>query len=189
MRRLTPHNTKPARASRGRRAGLAPTAALVLVLLPGCAWLDHQMHRDQVGIHAISLHYFAEPTGDLAGKTQMITDAAGTRRACIARAPILSNRHFMTGELESTDNPERPALRLRLDRQGSMLWLQACQDAPGDQVAVLLDGFFWYAMTLPRPTDTLSIRLDGPLGRTEAQIIVDSIPGQYRRLNPNPGLL
>jgi hypothetical protein len=32
------------------------------------------------------------------------------------------------------------------------------------------------------------VLIDGPIGQTEAQAIVDSIPGQYRRLNPSPGL-
>lgn len=188
MRRVDPHTATRDGVPCSRRACLALAAGLALLLVSGCAWLDHQMHGNEVAIHAISLHHFAEPGGDVAGKTQMVTDAGGTRRVCIARAPILSNRQIMGGELESTDNPDRPALRLVLDRQGSILWLQACQEAPGDRVAVLLDGFFWYAMKLPRPTDTHSILINGPIGRAEAQVIVDSIPGHYRRFNPKPGL-
>ena len=176
------------RAPSGHRAGLAVAAGLVLGLLAGCAWLDSKMHGGEVGIHVISLHYFAEPGTDAGDKTQMAIDASATQRVCIRRVPILSNRQIMEGQLESTGNPERPALRLRLDRQGSMLWLQAFQEAPGDRVAVMLDGFFWYALTLPRPTDTYSILINGPIGRAEAQTIVDSIPGHYRRLNPGSGL-
>lgn len=180
----TPHSRVPLR----RLAVQFLAAGLVMALATGCAWVDRLVHRKEAGAHAISLHPFAEPGNDVSGRTQMVVDAGGTQRVCIRRAPILSNRQMMEGKLESGGDPQRPALRLRLDRQGAMLWLQACQEAPGDRVAVMLDGFFWYTMTLPRPTDTQSVLIDGPIGQTEAQAIVDSIPGQYRRLNPSPGL-
>lgn len=188
MRRLVRHAVRPIPVLFGRSAGLALAVGLVAWLATGCAWLDHQLHRNEVAPHAISLHPFAEPGSDVGRRTQMVADAAGTRRLCIGREPILSNRQVREGKLEDTADPNRPALRLLLDRQGSMLWLQACQEATGDRVAVMLDGFFWYSMTLPRPVDTQSILLTGPIGRVEAQAIVDSIPGQYRRLNTSTGL-
>jgi hypothetical protein len=131
---------------------------------------------------------------------------AGDPVRAATRGPTWSERRSERSRFKKTllrdlwsDSASRPtaggpglvisdALRLRLDRQGSMLWLQACQEAPGDRVAVMLDGFFWYALTLPRPTDTYSILINGPIGRAEAQTIVDSIPGHYRRLNPGSGL-
>ena len=188
MHRLDRHTAGSARQPSWRGTGLALAAGVVAWLATGCAWLDHKLHGNEVGIHAISLHPFAEASNDLSNRTQMVVDAGGTKRVCIRREPIVSNRQIMGAKLESTGDLDRPALRLLLDRQGSMLWLQACQGAPGDKVAVLLDGFFWYAMELPRPTDTHSILINGPIGRAEAQTIVDSIPGHYRRLNPSSGL-
>ena len=167
---------------------LTLAAGLVALQMTGCAWWDHLMHGNEVQVHAISLHHFAEAGTDVSNMTQMAIDASGSRRVCITRTPIISNRQIMGARLESGSDPERPALRLLLDRQGAILWLQACQEAPGDRVAVMLDGFFWYAMKLPRPIDTHSILLDGPIGKKEAQTIVDSIPGHYRRLNPSAGL-
>jgi hypothetical protein len=188
MRQRHPPDASLTRASVARRAGLALAVGCAVWLLGGCAWLDRQMHGDEGGLRSLSLHYFAEPSTDIGDKARRVVDAAGTQQVCIRRAPLLSNRQIMGGKLETSGDPARPALRLLLDREGSILWLQACQAAPGDSVAVMLDGFFWHAMKLPRPTDTRSILINGPISQAEAQSIVDAIPAHYRRLNPKTGL-
>jgi hypothetical protein len=188
MRRRHDPAVHPARLFSACRAALALVGGLALSLLGGCAWWEQHVQGAQEGVHVISLHYFADPTLDASNQTQIVSDANGTQRFCIRRVPIVSNREIMGGKLEITGDPERPALRVLLDRHGSVVWLQACQQAPGDRVAVVLDGFLWYTMELPRPTDTHSILLDGPLGKVEAQAIIDAIPGHYRKYNGKMGI-
>jgi|GEM_PF-3414699 len=176
---LQPHAVRRA----ARSVWVTGGAGLVLWWLAGCSALDAWRHRGEPGPHAIALHRLAD-TGVLPGAlTQVVADAAGTEHVCIRSSPILSNRQIQSGQIEETGDPERPALRLFLDRQGTILWHQVCQEAPGDTVVVLLDGFFWHRLTLPRPTEPESILLQGRIGRTEANAIVESIPKQYRRLN------
>jgi hypothetical protein len=162
--------------------------ALLGLLLSGCSAFDALLHRNQEGPHAVAVHRLAD-RGALPGNlTRVVADPGGTERACVRSSPIISNRQIQSGRIEETEDAERPTLRLFLDHQGSLLWLQACHEAPGDTVVVLLDGFLWHRLTLPRPTDTQSILLSGRLGRSEAEAIVKSLPKQYRRLNPRPGL-
>lgn len=185
------HSTTPSRRSgtvracrRLRAVGLVCGMGLVVVGLTGCRAFSDWLHRKEPGPHAIALHRLAD-TGVLPGAlTLTVADPSGTERVCIRSSPIVSNRHVQSARIEETGDPQRPALRLLLDRQGTLLWHQACQEAPGDSVAVLLDGFFWHRLALPRPTEPESILLQGRIGRSEAEAIVKSIPKQYRRLNP-----
>jgi hypothetical protein len=171
-----------------RRLWLAPGVLLAGLGLAGCSAFDALLHRGEVGPHAISLHHLAD-AGALPGNlTRVVADAGGTQQVCIRSAPIISNRQVRMAQIVETEDPNRPTVRLLLDRQGSMLWLQTCQEAPGDMIVVLLDGFLWHTLVLPRPTDTESILLEGRLGRSEAEAIVESTPRQYRRLNPSSRL-
>ena len=168
--------------SHGRRAAAAGVIAAGL-LLAGCAAFDALRYRGQPGPHAIALHRIAD-TGALPGRlTRVVTDAAGSQSLCVQALPILSNREIERAVIEETEDPARPTLRLFLDREGSILWQQTCHTARGDKVAVLLDGFLWHLLTVPRPVDTQSILLEGRVGRGEAEAIVRSIPAQYRRLH------
>jgi hypothetical protein len=180
---------QPRRSSPRTRRSLAASTPLVLALcLAGCSAFDALIHRGQAGPYAIALHRLAD-AGSLPGTlTRVVADASGTRRVCIRSMPILSNQHIQSGQIEETEDPNRPTLRLFLNRQGSIVWSQICQETPGDTIAVLLDDFFWHALVLPRPLDTASIVLQGRLGRTEAQAVADSLSKQYRRLNPSTKL-
>jgi len=159
---------------------LAAVLVTAGLLAGGCAIYNRLTGRENTQVHALALHPFAEP-GQIPGNaTRIVADAAGTQRVCIRSMPLISNRQIMSGELEETGNPKRPAIRVMLDHQGSVLWMQTCNETPGDSLAVLLDGFYWFALRIPRALDTQSILLDGPIGRVEAEAIVKSLPKQYR---------
>lgn len=181
----TERNSQPA-CRRPRRVALAAgTVSLVCLLAGGCAVLDRLSDQETTPTHSLSLHRFAEPGQVPGNATRVITDAAGSQQVCIRRLPLISNRQITAGRLEETGNPERPAIRLLLDHQGAVLWMQACHEAPGDVLAVVLDGFYWFALRIPRPLDTQSIRVDGSIGRSEAEAIVKSLPKLYRKQNPS----
>lgn len=168
-------------ARRLGRACLGAVLLLVGLTGGGCARLPDWARRDRATGRALSLHHFAEP-GLVPGlATQIVGSPDGMQRVCIQRLPVLGNREIPSGELVETAAPDRPALRLHLDHQGSILWMQTCVSTPGDSLAVLLDGFYWYALTIPRAVDTQTIFLDGPIGRSEAEALVRGLPTLYRQ--------
>jgi len=167
-----------------RRLGRSSLGAVLLLAglmaAGGCARLPAWTRAGRAPGRALSLHRFADP-GLIPGQaTQVVGSPDGMQRVCIQRLPVIGNREIPSGELVDTGRPERPAVRLHLDHQGAVLWMQTCVSTPGDSLAVLLDGFYWYALTIPRAVDTQSILLDGPIGRSEAEALVKGLPTRYR---------
>lgn len=180
MDRNRTHRRRDASRRLGRSCPGAVLLIVGLLVAGGCARLREWGWTDRAPGRALSLHRFADP-GLISGEaTQVVGSPDGMQRVGILRQPVLGNREIPSAELVDGDRPERPAVRLHLDRQGAVLWMQTCVSTPGDSLAVLLDGFYWYTLTIPRAVDTQSILLDGPIGRSEAEALVKGLPTSYR---------
>ncbi|MBN2450782.1 MAG: hypothetical protein JXR77_10360 [Lentisphaeria bacterium] len=181
----------PATASRlamrpGAWATLSGTLFALLCLLPGgCMVFTGWRSQNQVLAQSLGLHTFAR--GDLipGQGVRPVTDPSGEHGAYVSHFPVLSSKEIVAARVEETGDPARPALRLQLDRHGSIRWMQACREFPGDSLAVLVDGFLVATTVVPRSSDDpTSILLHCPLSRRELEALADSAAANYKKLNP-----
>lgn len=165
---------------------LVLTTMLLGVICAGCALQQAFKTPDRDPIHHLSFHAFASDRM-VGSMSQIVSDADGGRQFRIRRFPIVSSKQITRASCEETSSgtgARVPVVRLYLDRHGQICWMQACAQTPGDRVAVLVDGFFACATTLPSSgVRTGVIELIGPWSAEEAQAIAQNAKTNYRKLN------
>ncbi len=119
--------------------------------------------------------------------SRSLVDYDGNRTAQVRSLPVISTHNIVGGELV-----ERPggafAVRLFLDRIGQDVWLQACSQLGGRRMAVAIDGFHVFDMTIPhRPADYEAILVEGPWEEGQARGVAIHAARNYQILYPNTG--
>ncbi|MDX9980142.1 MAG: hypothetical protein RBU25_08985 [Lentisphaeria bacterium] len=121
------------------------------------------------------------------GLCRSLVDYDGKRTAYVRSLPLITTHNIVGGELV-----ERPggtyAVRLLLDRIGQDVWLQACSQLGGRRMAVAIDGFHVFDMTIPhRPANYEAILVEGPWEEGQARGVATHAALNFQILYPNLG--
>ena len=127
---------------------------------------------------------------DLVGGSLIRTllDHEGSRPICVRTVAIITSHNIVGGEVvERADGTH--AVRLALDRIGQDVWLQACHQLGGQRLAITIDGFFLFNMTIPhRPADYETILVEGPWEEAQARGVATRAAANFQILNPKTGM-
>ena len=130
-------------------------------------------------------HDKPELAGD--GLCRSLVDYDGNRTVQVRSLPVITTHNIVGGEL--VKRPDGTcAVRLLLDRFGQDVWLQACSQLGGRRMAVAIDGFHVFDMTIPhRPASYEAILVEGPWEEGQAQGVATYAARNYQILYPNLG--
>lgn len=120
--------------------------------------------------------------------SRSLVDYDGNRTAHVRTAPLITTHNIIGGELV-----ERPdgtyAVRLLLDRIGQDVWLQACSQLGGRRMAIAIDGFHVFDMTIPhRPASYEAILVEGPWEESQARGVATHAAQNFQILYPKIGM-
>lgn len=138
--------------------------------------------------YTFAMFQYANP--DLIGGklSRTLLDHEGTRVICVRTVPVITSHNIMAGEVVEHGNGKR-AVRLFLDRIGQDIWLQACCQLGGERLAIVIDGFYLFDVTVPhRQTSYETMLVEGPWEAVQAQGVAANAQANYRILDPNTGL-
>lgn len=137
--------------------------------------------------YTFAAHQYADPEliGGRLGR--YVPNLDGERTAYVRSVPLVTSRNIVAAELiEGEDGTY--AVRLQLDRHGQDLWLQACIQLGGRRMAVLVDGFHLFDMTIPhrqRSYDTILV--EGPWEASQARGVATHATTNHRIFEPSTG--
>lgn len=138
--------------------------------------------------YTFAVFQYADP--DLIGGrlSRSLVDHEGTRVLCVRTVPIITSHNIVAGEVVEREGGKR-AVRLFLDRIGQDVWLQACCQLGGERLAVTIDGFYLFDITVPcRQTSYETMLVEGPWEAAQARGVAANAQANYRILDPNTGL-
>jgi len=120
--------------------------------------------------------------------SRTLLDHEGNRAICVRTVPIITSHNIVGGEVVEHEDGTH-AVKLMLDRIGQDVWLQACHQLGGRRLAITIDGFFLFNMTVPhRPPSYETILVEGPWEEAQARGVVAHAAQNFEILNPNTGM-
>ncbi len=152
-------------------------------LLGGCG-LRPRLGRMGEVIYGIELYRLADKTNMPPHTVRRLPNYEGGRSVPVHRSPLISSRSFVKGTVDPPVPGETErTLRIFLDTHGRYLWIQACREFPGAEVAVAIDGFFRFLFPLPaRLPDSGVLLLRGPWRKQELEKTAIRVEKNYRIL-------
>ena len=170
----------PPTASLHRLPGLL--AAALLLLAAGC-----MSGREDESVFVFRAYRLADPAVVGGRLSRQIVDHEGTRVVWVHAIPLVSSENVVAAEVVERDGSR--AVRLKLDHFGQNLWLQACKQLAGEDMAITVDGFLLFTTPVPRQKTAYdSMLVQGPWDRAQAQGVAAQASDNYRISNPEPGL-
>ncbi len=161
-------------------------AALIGALaagLCGCQSLrDWQARRKFQPKYVVSVHLLARPGVDEGRLIRRVAGLDGGREVRVRHVPVLSTYGFPAAE-PVVEGETATAIAFTLDGHGRMAWMQTTAEHPGEEVAVLVDGFFRFLWRLPGASEGDRLVIRGPWDRREAELIAEYTPANYDRLH------
>jgi preprotein translocase subunit SecD len=104
----------------------------------------------------------------------------------VRTVPLVTSHNITDGELVERDGAY--AVKLHLDRIGQDIWLQACKQLGGREMAIVIDGFYLFSVRIPhRPPTYEWLLVEGPWEEGQARGVATHAKENYELLDPKFG--